>query len=793
MNELGLRRPNSVDKQQVSVDKAASSLYIAADVNEQPTIWLLDTGSERNLMTLDAARRLKLKIDASNEKGAIIDISKNKSSILGTANVKLTFSNGDDASAYVVIIDKCIDDFILGQPFLRSHNVVIDAGRGQVSVSGVNVIDIFERSLANKASIVDYSNRGFSFIRRVTEQVPLNSDNWVCCFVTTEDTIVDASTTAAVPVKSNYRGAPMKVVTDDLLTRHSMCKTPHIIRTTNDKVMPVRNFGKSKVRIKRGTILCTGSQLDICSSSKESEPRPSRPADKTSIKRRTRSQSPTRPRRSPDISLHLNKVNYMEISQDLDDYSDLFISNVEHLTKAKVPPTKIQIKEGWQPTRQQQYRRSEYEHEIIDKIVKKQLDAGIIEPSASPWSSPVHLVRKKNGDYRMVLNYKKLNDATVIDHYSMPTVEDCLDTLRGKKLFTTLDLFAGFNQMPLDAASRNVTSFSTRKGSFQYTVMPFGCVNFPMQFSRLIDMVLGDLKWTAAIAYIDIIIAGKDINDLRLKTRQVFSRLRQFNVKLSTSKCQFAYPEVEFLGHIVSDAGIRACPRKIQGILNMPRPRTKTQLQSFMGKVGYFSKYILNYSNYSGKFTNLLVKDAPFKWDASHQMAFEKIKQYLMKPPILTYFDPNKRHKVYVDACDYAIGGCLKQVERDEDENETEKIVACFSRTLTRPERNYTVTEKECLAVVEALKRFHIYLHMRPFTMLTDHCCLKYLRACNIKNSRVLRWSLLLAEHPFMTIEHIKGKLNHDADCLSRLPDFLTDLNLELPEKTPRLFDDSYS
>ena len=336
----------------------------------------------------------------------------------------------------------------------------------------------------------------------------------------------------------------------------------------------------------------------------------------------------------------------------------------------------------------------------------------------------------------------------------MPTVDDCLDTLRGRTLFTTLDLFAGFNQMPLDASNRHVTSFTTRKGTFQYKVMPFGCVNFPMQFSRLIDMVLGDLKWTAAIAYIDdIIIAGTDISDLRLKTRQVFARLRKFNVKLSTTKCMFAYPEVEFLGHLVSGQGIRACPRKIQGILNMPRPTTKHQLQSFMGKVGYFSKYILNYSHHSGKFTNLLIKNADFKWDASHQRAFEKIKQYLMKPPILTYYDPNKRQKVYTDACDYAIGGVLKQVELDNEGNDIEKIVACFSRTLTRPEKNYTVTEKECLAVIEALKRFHIYLHMRPFVVLTDHCCLKYLRACNIKNSRVLRWSLLLAEHPFMSIQ----------------------------------------
>ena len=471
-------------------------------------------------MTLDAARRLRLTVDASNEHSAIVDISNNKSRIIGTTNVVLSLSNGHDASAHVVVIDNCIDDFILGQPFLRFHNVVVDAGQAKVTIAGNNVTDVFERTLRNKISIVDYKNRSFTYARRVVDRRSFDDDNWTCYFVTNEDTIISSNTTTEVPVRSNYRGALINVITDDLLTRHSLCKSPHIIRSTNDRTMPVRNFSHKDVRIRRGTVICNGSKFDNRGLTQEDRPRLSRPADKTSSEKRTRSLSPTRPRRTPDISIHLNKADYMDISRDLNDYSDLFVSDVENLTTANVPPTKITIKDGWQPTRQPQYRRSEYEHDVIDKIVSKQLDAGIIEPSASPWSSPVHLVKKKNGDYRMVLNYKKLNDATVIDHYAMPTVEDCLDMLRNKKLFTVLDLFAGFNQMPLDASDRHVTSFTTRKGSFQYKVMPFGCVNLPMQFSRLIDMVLGELKWTAAIAYIDdIVIAGTDVNDLRLKTR----------------------------------------------------------------------------------------------------------------------------------------------------------------------------------------------------------------------------------------------------------------------------------
>ena len=392
------------------------------------------------------------------------------------------------------------------------------------------------------------------------------------------------------------------------------------------------------------------------------------------------------------------------------------------------------------------------------------LDTKLIRPSSSPWTSPVVLVRKKNGKLRFCVDYRKLNGITKKDAYPLPRIDDMLNTLKGSKWFSTLDLASGYWQVAMHPRDREKTAFVTRYGIYEFNVMPFGLCNAPATFQRLMDRVYQDIAWKFVVVYLDdTIIYSKSFDEHLEHLRETFIRIRQAGLKLNLEKCNFWMQSLPFLGHIVTSIGIAPDPQKIEAVQKIQPPKTVTQLRSFLGLVGYYRQFIRDFSKIAQPLNQLLCKDISYKWDEPQQEAFEELKQRLVTAPILKYPDFDKFFILATDASYHGFGATLSQLDRDRKEHP----VAYASKSLTKGEVNYGATELECAAIVWAIEHFHKYLGTAKFVLVTDHSALKWLQTTEPKG-RLGRWILKLQPYNF-EIVHKPGRIHSNVDALSRL------------------------
>ena len=399
----------------------------------------------------------------------------------------------------------------------------------------------------------------------------------------------------------------------------------------------------------------------------------------------------------------------------------------------------------------------------LEKMEKK----NIIEPSSSPWGSPVVLVRKKDGTVRFCVDYRKLNSITKKDAYPLPRIEDNLDALRGSKLFSTLDLASGYWQVKMSDEHRHKTAFNTKYGLYQFKVMPFGLCNAPGTFERLMETVLRGMQWERAVLYLDdIIIFSQTVDEHLKRLQEVFERLKQANLTLKPSKCHFFQQEVEFLGHIVNQDGITTDPKKVEAVKNWEIPRRVKDVRAFLGLTGYYRRFIKDYGQIAKPLHELTEKDQPFLWtDTTHQ-AFETLKQKLLEAPILGYpsQDIEDMFILDTDASNCHVGGVLSQMQ-----NGQEKVISYGSKVLSKSERNYCVTRRELLAVVHFCTQYKHYLIGRKFKLRTDHGALIWLFQFKEPEGQIARWLEILSEFQ-MEIIHRAGRIHSNGDAMSRQP-----------------------
>ncbi|KAK3705767.1 hypothetical protein QZH41_000594, partial [Actinostola sp. cb2023] len=411
-----------------------------------------------------------------------------------------------------------------------------------------------------------------------------------------------------------------------------------------------------------------------------------------------------------------------------------------------------------------------HQREVIDHQLDDLLAHGRIEPSQSPWSSPVVLVRKNDGSYRMCIDYRCLNKYTIKDAHPLPRTDDVLEVMSGAHWFTCLDLASGYWQMKVSEKDRPKTAFVTHRGQFQWTVMPFGLTNGPASFQRLMNMALNGLTWTHCLVYIDdIIIWSRSFEEHLHRLRLVFSRIRQAGLKLKPAKCQFLKQRVTFLGHVVSSQGIETDPEKTKAVVDWPVPVDVKELQRFLGLVGYYRRFVTEFSTTAEPLYRLCKKFTPFQWGSKEQMAFEELKKSLVSAPVLAY--PNfstdaGRFILDTDASQQlGIGAVLSQLQPDG----TERVIAYGSRSLNDHEKNYCTTRLEMLAMVTYIDHFRYYLLGRRFLVRTDHHSLRWLMSFKQPEGQVARWLERLQEYDF-DVEHRPGKSHINADAMSRRP-----------------------
>ncbi|KAG1032135.1 hypothetical protein G6F25_011541 [Rhizopus arrhizus] len=413
------------------------------------------------------------------------------------------------------------------------------------------------------------------------------------------------------------------------------------------------------------------------------------------------------------------------------------------------------------PTVTRDFRRSPAENEAIRKEVEVMLKKGVIVPSSSEWCSPVVLIKKPDGSFRFCVDYRNLNKVTVKDKFPLPLISDLLEQLQGYSIFSICDLKSGFWQLPLnkDDGSAKKTAFQANGSLYEWVSMPYGCVNGPASFSRLMTIVLRGLERTIFFCD-DVCIFSKNLDQHKQDVARFLDRLAEYNLCINPKKCQWFSKEVKFLGFLVSGEGIRSNPEKVKVVKDWKAPANKKGLLRFLGFAVFYHKFIDSLSSKAKPLYALLKKDVDYSWTQAAQQAFEQIKQDLVSLPTLAYPNPQLPYDLHCDASDVGLGACVVQLGRP---------IAFASRTLNSAETNYSTTEKECLAIVWALKQFHPYLYGSKFTIYTDHAALKSILSTKLPRGRLARWIMALQEYQPYDIVHKKGILNTDADALSRI------------------------
>lgn len=403
--------------------------------------------------------------------------------------------------------------------------------------------------------------------------------------------------------------------------------------------------------------------------------------------------------------------------------------------------------------------------EAVRKQIEKMVEWGVIERAPTQYINPLVTVIKKNGEVRLCLDARKLNQCIVQDRESPTSPDEILQRFEKIAFMSTIDLTSSYWQVPLRKKDRAFTGFLHESRSYQFCVMPYGLSTAVGGFTRLMDRVLGPEVASFTTAYIDdLLITSSCWTDHVEHLQIVFAKLKQAGLTVNFKKSSFCKDKVQFLGHILTPQGILTDPEKIKAIQEFPVPRNIRHLRSFIGLVNYYVKFCERYSDSIAPLLVLLKKHARWSWTSDMQAAFEGVKAKFLGVVMLHHPVPYLRYYVQADSSGYGLGAQLYQII-----DGTISVIAFASRILKPAERAYSTTEREALAIVFALMKWRTYVLGSKLTILTDHKALSFLLKCRLLNNRLTRWTLILQEYAF-DIRYIKGAENCAADALSRYP-----------------------
>ncbi|KAJ9522565.1 hypothetical protein QJQ45_008331 [Haematococcus lacustris] len=428
----------------------------------------------------------------------------------------------------------------------------------------------------------------------------------------------------------------------------------------------------------------------------------------------------------------------------LQEYADVFPTDLPRgLPPERSVDHRIEHQQAKPPPARPTYNVSSGELAELKQQIGDLFDKGFIRPSTSPYASGVLLVRKKDGSFRMCIDYRPLNRLTIKNKYPLRRVDTLLHQLHGAQVFSKLDLPQGYHQIRVAPEDIHKTAFRTRYGHFEFTVLPFGLCNAPATFQRLMNDILHDLLDDCVLVYLDdILIFSRTPQEHTAHLRRVLDLLRKHKLYAKLSKCEFGMDQTTFLGHIISASGIACDPAKIAAVQSWPTPTTVHEVRSFLGLANYYRRF-------------------------AQQSAFDALKQALITTPVLIAPDPSQPYTLRCDASTVGIGAVLSQ-----GTGSAERVVAYYSRKLLPAEQNYPTHEQELLSLVEALKVWRHYLLGASFHLFTDNWATKHIQTQpRLECRRQARWMEVIQEYDCI-IDHIPGKQNVVADALSRRSDY---------------------
>ena len=430
---------------------------------------------------------------------------------------------------------------------------------------------------------------------------------------------------------------------------------------------------------------------------------------------------------------------------------------------------RIDTPDDVRPFRSQPYRAGPKQRELIETEINRQLEMGVITPSKSEWASPVLLVPKSDGSWRFCVDYRRLNQMTLKDSYPLSRMDECLDSLGDAAYFTTLDANSGYWQMKVHPPHRHKTALVCHRGVFEYNRMPFGLCTAPASFQRTVDIVLSGFRWKSCLVYLDdVIVFSKNFDEHLSHVSEVLTALRNAGFSLNLKKCEFFKQQVDYLGHVIRPGKLSVALKTTEAVAGFHPPKTQTHVKSFLGLCNVYRRFVPNFARVAAPLNALLKKGKPYTLDPLTEevgKSIARLKEALTSAPILALPRAGLPYSMDTDACDYQVGVSLLQHYPDG----TRHPIGYWSRSLCDAEKNYSVTEKECLAVVWGCQILRPYLEGEHFTVYTDHQALKWLLGATDVSGRLARWRIRLSEFD-LALDYKKGKKNTIADAISRLP-----------------------
>ena len=487
-----------------------------------------------------------------------------------------------------------------------------------------------------------------------------------------------------------------------------------------------------------------------------------------------------------ELSLEIAALSFPGFSEDqarqarqlLHKFSHVFASSDSDLGCTNLICHEIPVVDGV-PVSQRYRRIPPSQYEEVKNHIKKLLEQEVIRESCSPYSSPLVIVRKKDGSIRLCVDYRRLNAKTRKDAFPLPRIEESLDSLSGARWFSTLDLASGYNQVEVLERDRPKTAFCTPFGLYEFNRMPFGLCNAPGTFQRLMERILGDQRCQALLLYLDDVVVFSSTFEEHLRRLElVLSRFEQCNLKVKFSKCSFFKSEVSYLGHVISSQGVSTDPGKIRAVAEWKTPRNGAELSSFLGFASFYRRFVKNFAKLAAPLHALSALSSPKKggrplpahrfqqqWSPACEEAFQGLKQRLITAPVLAYADFAKPFTLEIDASHQGLGAVLSQ-----EFEGRRRPVAYASRGLRSSERNmenYSSMKLELLGLKWAVTdKFREYLIGNKFTVLTDNNPLSHLQTAKL-GAVEQRWVSELARFDF-EIVYRPGRQNAAADALSR-------------------------
>jgi hypothetical protein len=401
------------------------------------------------------------------------------------------------------------------------------------------------------------------------------------------------------------------------------------------------------------------------------------------------------------------------------EYPDVFLEELPSLPPDRDIQFSMELLPGTTPISKRAYRMDVKDLIELNKQIEELLEKGFIRPSLSPWGAPVLFVNKKDGSRRMCVDYRSLNEVTIKNKYPLPRIEDMFDQMRGTTIFSKIGLRLGYHQLKIRTEDIPKTSITTRYGLNDFLVMSFGLTNAPPYFMNLMNKVFMEYLDQFVVVFIDDILVYSQSEEAHENhLRLVLQKLRDNQLYAKFSKCDFWLKEVAFLGHIITNGGIKVDLGKISEILNWEQPTYASKIRSFLGLTGYYRRFIEGFSKIVKPLTSLLEKGKEFKWDEAYQKCFEELKERLTTAPMLIMPDIHKAFDVYCDASHLGLGCVLMQEG---------KVIAYASRQLWKHEKNYPTHDMELAAVVHALKIWRHHMIGNKCKIFTNHKSLKYI------------------------------------------------------------------